>query len=172
MRRNHNFYFFLVIVGVGLIFGALYVSAANASPASQVLGTTSFPQQINQEQIPTNPDISWHYPEKCIECHDFGGECGICHQIQRPYTHFEAECSYCHSLEAWDATEIDHTRPEYASCDMCHLDVQPDDHYSNQCSACHTYGDWSEVNFAHVSITDFDCASCHADLRPDGHFSG
>ena len=106
-------------------------------------------------------------------------QCSSCHVAPKDTMHrfVQAECSQCHTSQAWKPATFDHTRffvldrDHNAACETCH---QSHDYSRYTCYGCHEHSQ-AKVRAKHLKegIRDFqNCVECHRDPRAEPNEHG
>jgi hypothetical protein len=145
-------------------------------------GTTSWDQlDVDHSFFPL---ASGHGGLECTDCHgasdyySLDPTCSSCHEVDRPADHDPGECSECHTIESWDAADIDHDlflslagghAPLQCSechdagtylgldntCASCHVQDKPNNHFGGTCDTCHDVFSWDDAEFLHSAVSTF-----------------
>ncbi len=159
------------------------VKVAEKNPVGDSLSLTNpqgipFPPGSQGQQHKFYPLEGAHGTLACETCHAdevYSGTpnwCEACHADRRPVSHYEGDCSACHTPTSWGDVIFDHTLAGGFECLRCHQDDRPVNHYGNQCAACHNTTTWLPASFDHIAAGALDCKSCHSGDQPAGHFEG
>lgn len=101
------------------------------------------------------PLLGQHALLGCEQCHvngQFSGtstSCIACHANVVPISHYQGECSACHTPNAWKDIHFNHAAAGATNCQSCHNPDKPANHFSGQCSACHNTTAWRQATFNH-----------------------
>jgi len=127
----------------------------------------------------TYPLRGAHAAATCVSCHGdpptYAGtsrECLGCHRADRdqaamPHDGFSTTCTDCHSLDAWQPAEFEHTGYPLdgahagATCASCHGDPPVYQGIGNQCVDCHRV-DYNGSPYPGHDQFPLTCSDCHS----------